>query len=450
MTISRSLLFKGAAWTVAAFGAGQVVRLITNILLARLLAPQLFGIMQIVYSFRTGFELISDVGIGPNIIYNKDADQPEFYNTAWTVQWIRGIVLWFVFSAAAAPLASFYHSPVLASIIPVAALAIVMGSFASTSRYLLQKRMSLGRLTIFDTLVAVIASAGQVIWAYIDPTLWALVIGPLFGTAFLMIGSHFLLPGMRQRPYISRHYAIQILSFGKWIFVSSIVYFLSTNFDRLYFAKTIPLALLGVYGIARSFSELVGGVVLNLGNSVIFPFVASHAHSPRPEFHKQLAPLRLKFLLLTGLGLALLAATADLVIQFLYDQRYQAAAWMLPILIAGTWFAVLSNLNESCLLGLGRPNYSVLGNSGKFAFLILGLVIGVGHYGVLGGVVAVAVSDIGRYFALLIGQVRERFSFFGQDVVTTIAIIALIALAQWVRHALGFGTSFDAIAADIL
>ena len=77
-------------------------------------------------------------------------------------------------------------------------------------------------------------------------------------------------------------------------------------------------------------------------------------------------------------------------------------------------------------------------------------MIGVGHYGVLGGVVAVAVSDIGRYFALLIGQVRERFSFFGQDVVTTIAIIALIALAQWVRHALGFGTSFDAIAADIL
>src|ERR1700730_14767426 len=135
MSFSRSLLLKGAIWTVGAFGIGQLLRLATNIILARLLAPELFGIMQIVYSLRTGVELISDVGIGQNIIYNKNANDPDFYNTAWSLQLTRGILLWFVFSAAAVPVAGFYPSPILVPVIPIAALAIVLGASASTSRF---------------------------------------------------------------------------------------------------------------------------------------------------------------------------------------------------------------------------------------------------------------------------------------------------------------------------
>ena len=261
MTISRNLLFKGAAWTLGAFGLGQVLRLATNIILARLLAPELFGIMQIVYSLRTGVELISDVGIGQNIVYNKDANDPDFYNTAWSLQAIRGALLWLVFSAAAVPFARLYHSPILVAVIPIAALTFVVGGLSSTSRFLLQKRMKFSTITVFDFVVALIASVAQVILAYFSPTIWALVLGPIVWVTAYAIGTHFLLKDVRQTFHISRHYAAQILSFGKWIFASSIIYFLSTNFDRLYLAKTIPLGLLGVYGIARALSELLSSVV---------------------------------------------------------------------------------------------------------------------------------------------------------------------------------------------
>jgi O-antigen/teichoic acid export membrane protein len=443
MTISRILLLKGAIWTVVAFGITQFLRLTTNVILARLLAPELFGIMQVVYSLRTGVELISDVGISQNIVYNKDANEPDFYNTAWSVQLIRSVLLWFVFSAAAVPAARFYHSPILVTIIPIAAFAIVLGGLSSTSRFLLQKRMKYGTLTTFDAAVALVSSAGQVVWAYFNPTIWALVLGPFVGLAALTIGSHFIMPGVRQRFYISRRYVAQILSFGKWIFASSIIYFLSTNFDRLYLAKTIPLALLGVYGIARTLSELSSTIVLQLGSGVIFPFVASHSHMPRTELRAQLAPIRLKFLLAAGVGFSLFAATADLAIGLLYDQRYRAASWMLPILIIGSWFSILSNLNESTLLGLGRPNYSFLANGGKFAFLLIGLTLSVAYYGVPGGVMAVAGSDLCRYVPILFGQVRERFSFGRQDLLATLAVFALIALWEWLRWLSGFGTSFD-------
>ena len=70
---------------------------------------------------------------------------------------------------------------------------------------------------------------------------------------------------------------------------------------------------------------------------------------PRHELRAQLAPIRMKFLLVAGFGFSLFAATADLAIGILYDQRYHAAGWMLPVLIIGAWFSIMSNLNESTL-----------------------------------------------------------------------------------------------------
>jgi O-antigen/teichoic acid export membrane protein len=445
MTFSPLPLLKGAIWTVGAFGAGQAIRLVTNVILARLLAPELFGIMQIVYSLRTGVELVSDVGVGQNIIYNKNANDPDFYNTAWSLQLIRGIVLWLAFCTATVPVAEFYRTSILVFIMPIAALAFVLFGFASISRFLLQKRMKYNTLTAFEIGVTFVSSVTPVIFAYFSPTIWALVFGTLAGATTAMIVSHFLLPDVRHKFFVSTQYAVQIMSFGKWIFISSIVYFLSTNFDRLYLAKAIPLQLLGVYGIARTLSELLSTLVQRLGNNVIFPFVASHSQIARTELHAQLAPIRIKFLLIAGLGFSLFAATADLVIDILYDQRYHAASWMLPILIIGAWFAIMSNINESSLLGLGKPHYSVFGNSAKFGFLLIGLTLSVVRYGVLGAVVVVALGDFCRYVPIFIGQTRERFSFGKQDLLATLAVFGLIGLWEFLRFTLGFGTSFDGL-----
>lgn len=443
MSVSSGFFLRGAIWTIGAYGLGQGLRLATNIFLARLLAPELFGIMLIVNSLRMGIELISDVGIGQNIVYHKNANDPDFYNTAWTLQAIRSVALWLVAVAVAIPVANFYQSPILAYILPLTAFGIVLSGFTSVSRALLQKRMQIRRLNAFEMIISVISSTGYVLLAYFSPNLWALVFGGLFASAVTMVGSYFLLPGFRERLYLSKSYVLEILHFGKWIFFSSIVYFVSTNFDRLYLAKVVPLDVLGVYGIARSISELVGMVVLRLGNYVLFPLIASQAQTPRAELRSQLAPIRMKFLLVAAIGFSVFAATADLPIRLLYDQRYQAAAWMLPIMIVGSWASMLAVINESLVLGLGKPSYGAFANVSKFAFLLIVLPITVGRYGVLGGVIVIALADLCRYIPIVIGQKREHFSFGRQDLVLTLVCFLAMALWQWIRWMMGFGTSFD-------
>lgn len=448
MTISTRTLFSGTVWTIGAYGAGTVLRTATNIVLARLLAPDIFGTMLIVYTLKMGIELISDVGINQNIVYNENADNPEFYNTAWSLQLLRSIALWLVFIAAAVPMARIYQSPILAVVVPVTSFSLVLSGLTSLSKSLLQKRMQIARLNVFDLIMAFIGSAATILFAYLDPTIWALVYGGLFSSAASMVGSYFLLPEVRHRFYISKQFSRQILGFGKWIFASSIVFFLSMYVDRLYLGTVIPVELLGVYGIARSISDLSGNLTMRLGNIVLFPFVASHAQTPRPNLHKLLAPLRAKFLLLVAFGFAVFVATADLAIRIFYDQRYQSASWILPLLVMGSWFSVLAYVNESIVLGLGKPSYGAASNATKLAILAIGLPLMVGLFGLLGGVVVVALADLARYFPILIGQRRERFSFGMQDLLLTLAVFLIVGLLEWLRWTSGFGTSFDTLPID--
>ena len=443
MSLRTGTLVTGTAWTLGGFGLGQVIRLGTNVALARLLAPELFGTMLIVNTLMTGIQLFSDVGIGQNIIHSPRALDPRFYNTAWSLQIIRSIVIWLIILLAAVPAAHFYGAPILSAILPVSGFSMVLLGLASVSPAILQKKMLFGRMTVFNLATALISSALYITFACLSPTIWALVLSGVVGTAVSTVLTYFLVPGLKQRFHIDRPSLSEITSFGKWVYFNSMVYFLSMNFDRLYLAKVVPLQILGIYGIARSLSELFGIVSTHLGNSVIFPFISSHADRPRETLRRELVMIRAKFLALAALGCSLFIATADLGIKILYDQRYYTAAWMLPILTLGSWFSMLATTNESTLLGLGVPSYTVIANSVRFLLLVVGLPLSLKFNGLRGGIVTLVLVEVCRYAPVYIGQRRQRFSFGAQDIAITLAMFAMIGLWELLRWVCGLGTSFD-------
>jgi O-antigen/teichoic acid export membrane protein len=445
MAVSIRPLIKSAAWTIGAFGFGQSLRLVTNIILARLLAPDLFGIMVIVNALITGVALLSDLGINQSLIYHRKANDPAFYNTAWTLQIVRGVLLWIVALAAADPVARFYRTPILAYVISITTFNLIISAFTSISRTLLQKNLQIAKVNAFEIKMSIISSALYISFAYFSPNIWALVYAGILGNLISTIWSYFLLPDVRERIFLSRRIAWDIIHYGRWIALSSMVYFLSSNFDRLYLAKAVPLGLLGIYGIARTISEMIGTVILRLGDYVLFPFVASHSELPRATLHRELAPIRSKFLAIAAVGFSVLVCTADLPIRILYDQRYQAATWMLSVLVLGSWFTILANINEYSLLGIGRPFYSAVSNSSKFVFLLLALPLGIWLFGLMGGILAIVIADFWRYMPIFVGQKRESFSFGRQDLLATLSVVILVGIFESVRCLLGFGTSFGAL-----
>ena len=124
---------RSSIWTIGGYGASQLIRLGSSLVLTRLLFPEIFGIVALVSVFHQGLAMFSDIGIGPAIVQSPDGDDWTFLQTAWTLQAIRGAVLWVAACAIAVPLASFYDQPIVLWLLPVSGFGAVIAGFESTA-----------------------------------------------------------------------------------------------------------------------------------------------------------------------------------------------------------------------------------------------------------------------------------------------------------------------------
>ena len=448
MTVGRlrggsiaSIALQGAAWTIGIYAVSVLLRFGSNVTLSRLITPEVFGTVMIVMTLRNGIDLLSDVGIGQNVVNNPSGERPEFYNTAWTVQIARGLVLCAALGVAAPSLASAFRAPVEA--IQIGALTLAILGFTSTGVFMMQRRLQLARANLFELAQDVVSLICTLSAALISPTVWALLIGNVVATT-LRVATGYLLPTSANRPVLNRIFLGEILSFGKWIYVWSFLGFLCMSFDRLFLGHAASLAVLGVYGIARTIADLPIALAGRLGHSLIFPLISTMREAPRADLRREIGALRLKLLLAGAICLAPAIVVSDLFVEIVYDSRYHEAGWMLPVLLIGGWASVLCSVGDYVLLGLGQPRYGAIANCAKLTYLATAVPIAFGHYGVIGGVAAIASAELIRYAALLIGQARERISFLMQDMLATALLGTLVLLLIELRRMRWVDTPFDA------
>lgn len=431
MRISEPIM-RQLGWTTSGYLAAQVVRFGTNLFLTRLLAPDLFGIMQLLTALRVGVELFTDIGVGQSVISSRHASEERFYNTAWTIQVVRGALL-VVIALTLLPLVGrALGLNAIEHFIPVLALFFALSAFPSMGWAMAIRRRDRQRIALVETAAALIGSIALVAIVFAVPTLSGLILGNLVGGLVTTVSSYFMTKGVRHRFTLEPAYVREIVSFGKWIFLSSLLMFLAGNYDRLALAKYISLTMLGIYGIARSLTDIVVQFAAKLGNSLIFPAVAA-IELRGWDLQERLRPKRLQLLLVAAVILAGLIVVSDVLVGLLYDPRYAFAGRVLPPLAMAAWFGILALLHENVFLGLGRPSWGSAANAIKLLGLVVLLPLLVTRYGVAGAAVATLAAEMLRWAAFIPGQFRERVIFVRQDLAVT-AILVVVAVV--VRKAL--------------
>ena len=120
--VLESLAARATFWTVMDYGCTMGIRILNSAILTRLLMPEAFGLMALVVTLIVGVSLMSDIGLGPNVIQSRRGDDPVLLNTVWTLQILRGAAI-FVISLILAPvMARIYHEPRLMALLPALGL----------------------------------------------------------------------------------------------------------------------------------------------------------------------------------------------------------------------------------------------------------------------------------------------------------------------------------------
>lgn len=436
---------RGSLWTLGSYGLTSGLRFGSNLILTRLLVPEFFGLMALASTLKIGLELLSDLGTQQSVIQSAQGEDEEFRNTAWTVEAIRGIALWLCCLLATVPMARFYDDPRLLILIPVVGLTTVFGGFASNSTAILSRRLQLGLYHVFDLLIYLFSLAVILIASWVHPTVWALAIGSVLGSFVEMIGSHFLIPGFRNRFCWNRDALDSMVSFGRGIFLATALMFLADQADRLILGKILSLEVLGIYTIAFSIATLPRELLKTLSHRVLFPTASRSAEQSRSELRLKVRRQRWLILLPAAIVIALITCFGDFAVRALYDDRYLDAAWMLPTLSCGIWFSALFYTMSPNLLAIGKPIYLAHGNFARLFVVVFGLWGGYQVGGLLGAIIGISLSDCLAYAALYYGLFKERFMLVSQDIQSTLIYIALLAGMLFVRWGIGAGSPLDGI-----
>lgn len=441
MIPGKSRFLSGTIWATTGFGISQIIRLLTNVVLTRILAPEIFGVINIVRSLMIGVELTSDIGISQNIVQSSRGLETALLNTAWTLQIFRGVLLFFVFLIISPTVANLYHEPVFSLILPIVAIGFIFSGFTSTSIFVLQKRFQFSLRIGFDVAIDCISAFIYIALAFLYPNIWSMVFGLVAVNLTRAIGSHLLIRGFQNRIQVSRDHLLEIVTFGKWVFAASAVYFMAMHFDILYFGTQLQFDILGVYGIARGLAETMYVLATRLTVLIVFPYVAASKELPRNELRSNSRGARLAFLITTACIIATVICLSDVIVRLLYDKRYEDAIWMLHILCIGSWLRILNELNGSVLLGIGRPIYTALGNTAKLAAMLVGIPVAFHTWGLQGAIAAIACTELCNYIVLYTGARREQVGFGQQDALATFALIVFIGVIEWFRWSIGFDLS---------
>lgn len=437
--------YHSATWAVIGFVASSTLRLTTSLILTRLLMPQVFGLMALVHTLIRGFELFSDVGVGFSIIKEKKGDDPSFLNTAWTMQILRGFGLWGCIAIAAWPLATFYDKPQLGPLLTAAGMEVAISGFCSTSLILFRRKLELHRtvrMQIVGQLVNLVVSSLLAFWLR---SVWALVFGLWVGAIYTVVASHLINTGMPNRLHWDRQAVRKIFHFGRWVFLSTALMYLSTQVDKLMLGKMIPLAVFGAYSIATNIVEIPRSLLTRISEMVIFPAVSRRAELPRSELRAKLVSNRRPVLLAMACGLGVLTAVGDKLLLLLYPAKFAAAAWMLPILAFGIWPRALNMTINGALRALGQLHYNPIGSVLRLALIGFGLPMAYAAYGLPGVIVVVALADVPDQVASTYGRWRHGLATWKQDVGTTMVLLVVFGVLLLIRLAIGWGTPFDAV-----
>ena len=377
----RARMFRAAGWLLGGNISSQALRLFSNLVLTRLLVLEAFGLVAAVNTLYFALVMFSDLGVWQSVVKSERGQQARFLGTAWTVQMVRGTLLCCVVLLIAAGFkwgdaqgyfskGTVYADPRLALMIAVFGVCALLQGLESMKLASAQRELQvayLSRLEVASQLIATTITLGLALATH---SVWSLLAGTLAASAARTALSHLYLPGTNARPCWDRDCAQEIIGFGKWIFLSSIIGFLAAHGEKLILGATLTTASFGIFSIASTLMMAIMGVYGALNAHIIFSALSESLRTSEKatlQVYGRVQQLADVFLGVMAGGIFM---SGQWVVQLFYDSRYQDAGWMFQWL-GLSLLAVRHQVVEQLMFAKGSPQWVTASNLLRALSLLL-------------------------------------------------------------------------------
>ena len=403
----------------------QGVSFVVSIVLARLLAPEVYGLIALVTVFTAILQVFVDSGMANALIQKKDADDLDF-SSVFFFNLVMCIALYLLLFFCAPLIASFYHNPELTPVIRVLGVTLLIAGVKNVQQAYVSRTLQFKRF-FFATLGGTIGAAViGIAMAYLGFGIWALVAQNLFNAAADTV---ILWLTVRWRPRLRFSFARLkgLLNYGWKLLVSALLHSVYTNLRSLIIGKLYTPADLAYYEKGQSFPTLIVSNINTSIDSVLLPTmsgVQDNRETVKVITRRSIVTSSyLMWPMMVGL-----AAVAKPLVLLLFTEKWLTAVPFLQITCFALGLEPLQTANLNAIKAVGRSDIFLKLEIVKKAISIAILLLSMRF-----GVVAIAVSGLAySVIATMFNAAPNRklldYSYFEQvkDILPSFALALLM------------------------
>ena len=352
----RKKTASGFVFKFAERAGAQGIRFIIQLLLARLLLPEEFGIIALISVFITICDVFVTYGFGNSLIANKDSDSADF-STCFYFGLVLSVVIYSVVFISSPLIASFYNNLELIPLIRVMSLRIPIAAFNTVQHAYVSKNMWFKKFFYATLIGTVVSGIIAVVMAYMGFGVWALV-EQYLGNVLLDTVCLWIIVGWRPTMEFSFTKLKAIYSYGWKILVVGLIDTVYSKLRTLIIGKKYSSEDLAFYGRGYLFPSFGMQLVEPTVNSVLFP-----ALSQCQDDQKEMKTIAKHVILVSTyilypfmIGLAAIAKS------------------LVVLLLTEKWLPCVVYLQIGCIANLFRPqqfiNNSIIKASGRSDLLL--------------------------------------------------------------------------------
>lgn len=374
--------------------AVNLVRVASNLILTRLLAPDAFGAIGVIAAVQFFFVMLTDLGFNAFVIRAAEGDDKRFLNVVWTLRLVRNAGLSALMLLLSGPLANAFGKPEMQSGVAAASLILLIDglrsmSFISAERHRRVSYLSAVEFAAFVVQTLVAIGAAAVLRSY-----WAIVIAMYANSAVSVIFSYTLFSHSAQTLAFDRKILRDVWDFGKIIMPSSAITLILTQADRVVIARYLPLEIFGLYMLAVSLTGAARQLIQSWGGRMLYPYFAEAGRRSPPAIAEVFYLSRRKLSLLMALALGGAIGGGSLIARVLFDERYLMSGHYISLLAIGPLLTLISIPTEMAMVAAGRVRMALQGNIARLIWIVIAAPLGYRFGGLDGLILAFALTEL--------------------------------------------------------
>ena len=424
---------KGAVFLTALTVIKKFLSLGRNIVLARLLTPEDFGLVALAMVLIQGIESMTSAGFDKYLIQKKNIDD-DIISNVWLLNIIRGILLTLLALAVCPLYSRLVSEPATLQVLWIIAFAPLIEGLMNPGPIIAERKMRFGRISIYETICAILEVVLVVILAWFIRDAKALALGLLCGVFLKSLLSYFFFASPRI-PKFNVSQQVDILKVAKYFVVISVGTLIMEQGDNLIIGALMGSKKLGLYVIAYQLALFPVQFLQQIANRLAFP-VFSNLQINKVRLRSVLGDvIQIQMGLIIPFMIVIFIFSNEL-ISTLYGDKWSGAATILKALVFVMLGKGLTHICVPYIIGTGSFSFASRMKIFETFIFLASIFIGIKYFGLTGAALGAGIgymtAGIGRLIFICRDADLHFFHIVGYILFPSIAVMPGVLIAKYI------------------